>query len=104
MSKFDNELDAILYEMALEGADTKTYADGSSVTIVDYIAPEDEQFTDWTPQRLARLSAAQREKAKAIRAAIVTERSDGIVEVKTFESSDMACEYWQEIPDGDSED
>jgi hypothetical protein len=93
LSKFLFKMDAAIYEMALEGADeVKTYHNGASLSLVLNIRPPSFVMSDWTPARLKRLPDDERVVVDKIRAAIVRERSDGVVTVYWFQENARAIE------------
>jgi hypothetical protein len=97
MSKFSSVFNEILYEMAIEGSNEFLELDnGASVSLLVLVPPQKE-FTDWTPVRLAQLSEKEKELARIVRAAIVHERSDGIVEVEHFINPRVAIEKFKEL-------
>ena len=97
MSKFSSVFDEILYEMAIEGPNEFLELDnGASLSLVVLVPPQKE-FTDWSPVRLAQLSEEERDLASVVRAALVLERSDGIVETQHFVNPRVAIEKFREM-------
>ena len=100
MSKFSSVFDQILYEMSLEGSNEfLELADGASLSLLVLVPPQKE-FTDWTPVRWAQLSEKERDLARIVRAALVLERSDGIVETEHFVNPRVAIDKFREIMAG----
>jgi hypothetical protein len=103
--KFSSSIDAAIYEMACDGEDDlKTDGDGASVSLVLNIVPPDAPFSDWTPVRMEGFKDSEVREARMLRAAVVHERSDGIVHVYMFKTNENALAHFAKYDDPESED